>query len=71
MTKPTPMPIPDRTCKRAQELIRRALLTVREARRAGPWLEPDTDIVGLYRNAEECLEGIIVNLKAWEKEEAG
>jgi hypothetical protein len=31
-------------------------------------LKPDTDLKMLYQEAEEAMEGVIVNLKLWEEE---
>lgn len=58
----------DRTCKRALELLNRALFTFREACRVAPDFGPDSDITQMAKVVEEYMEGMGVNWKAWEEE---
>lgn len=55
-----------KSSKRCQDLIKKAIILLHEARRVGRDIEPDTDIKVLYESAEEYLQGIIANLKAME-----
>jgi hypothetical protein len=59
----------ERNAKRSRDLLKRALITVREARRCGQDLEPDTDIKAMWDVVEEYLGGLEANLKAWEAED--
>jgi len=65
---PGPLLYPDqqRTSKRAQDLLRKAGVLVRDARRQAPiGSEDDEDIRFLWSEANEIIKGLLVNLKAF------
>jgi hypothetical protein len=64
----TPLPIKERTSKRARDTLNRAAMLFREAVKAGPDLGPDHEVSQMIRVMNEYFDGIGVNWKAWENE---
>ena len=63
---PNPFPAKERPLKLAQDLLKKALRTVRDARERSD-VKPDTDLASMFDVVEEYLEGISGILKEREK----